>query len=128
MGNEWAKKVNFEGGKDIGNFNFVDATIDSYTSQIIDAQNKQMDEVIRRKLDIIKRDAMRLNDIEIFYILDKLDERNLDRTYEELTERGYRVEVDYNPKYDTVLEGDVLKYTVNLESVKVRIRKTVYEA
>jgi hypothetical protein len=99
-------------------------TIDQLTQEF----NKQMELVLRAKLQLLSVGAYRAEEFDLHYFLVVLlnEKITLDTARQELARLGYEIEVQH-PEMGITFKNGNLTATVDLSQVKVKIKKTILE-
>lgn len=98
----------------------------SYTERFFEVYNKKVDELLFSKLSRLKLVSLEQGNYELYKILDNIEFNNISKTKRELEKHGYSIEFD-QPRPLFTSDENVIKATVQLDDVKLKVRKLLFE-
>lgn len=100
--------------------------MDNIFEHFLETYGKKMDELLFNKLSRLKLVSLEQGDYELYRILDNIEFNNIKKTKRELERHGYSIEFD-QPQPSFTSNENVIKATVQLDDVKLRVRKLLFE-
>lgn len=98
----------------------------AYTGDLLSEVNKQVDNILYSKLHTAACEAMRQGHIELYCILNKLDAGNAQVVMDEANKAGYEITLE-RPDYEFTCDANIFKAIVEVEKIKVVVKKILIE-
>lgn len=98
----------------------------TYTEQLLEEYKIKMDQVLLIKFMQLKRKALEHGEYHLYDALNDIDMHNIEKTKIALEKQGYTLELE-QPQPEFSSEENIFKATIQTDSIKLRVRKTIFE-
>lgn len=104
----------------------LDEYLYTYSSQLIQQYNEQMEQIIKNKLRRLANKAFKNGEYKLAFILNELKSNNLEQVKNELEKSGYSIELE-TPQTHFDFKESVVKAFINTDEIKIKVKKLIIE-